>query len=195
MTFNSPGRRSDRGSSFLSESRRSLVPTASHPRAGTRAIGVGNSLARSQRWRRIRELLGPTRPRGEATVPGLLAGAERFARRDRRHRKCVIAPPPTESRRWPETPGSVGQLSAWQICWCRPPWLRRPASAGLFVANRFAPARGYPNARASADSSMPTAWRPRGYPERATSAKSSRKPHRTSNRRICAPQRGASSRV
>jgi hypothetical protein len=29
--------------------------------------------------------------------------------------KKLIAPP-TESRRWPETPGSVGQLSAWQIC-------------------------------------------------------------------------------
>ena len=45
-----------------------------------------------------------------------------------RCRKRVIAPP-TESRRWPETPGSDGQTPLGSVYWCRPLRSKRAASA------------------------------------------------------------------
>jgi hypothetical protein len=95
-------------------------------------------------------------PRAALRVP--------VASRSDRCRKRVIAPP-TESRRWPETPSSVGQIPHGglvgadrigrndrrrQICWCRPRSIparvaEQPVSTGIVGADRVAPARGYPS--------------------------------------------------
>jgi hypothetical protein len=72
-------------------------------------------------------------PRAALRVPAAL--------RSNRCRKCVIAPP-TESRRWPETPGSVRQSSLGGICWCRPLRSKRPASARSLVPTASVDATG-----------------------------------------------------
>ncbi len=107
MTFNSPGQlvsakpciqRGDRGSFFLDETGR--LPSR---QAGVRQIRRCRPL-RSMRPASAFVRLKPTvaaYPRAALRVP--------VALRSGRDRKRVTAPP-TESRRWPESPGSVRQI-------------------------------------------------------------------------------------